>query len=101
MTTSDGTSGVIVSFSHLAPDKPPKPLTKQEPIYVAHSPDTMNRSDYQSCYDFIQICFKNGFYVVRGFDVFHWYKGLHGSFFSAYHHMATTRPMLRLFAPKV
>ena len=33
--------------------------------------------------------------------MFHWYKGLHGSFFSAYHHMATTRPMLRLFTPQV
>ena len=31
----------------------------------------------------------------------HWYKGLDGSFFSAYHHMATTRSMLRLFAPQV
>ena len=38
---------------------------------------------------------------MRGFDVSHWYKGSNKSFFSAYHHMATTRPMLRLFAPKV
>ena len=31
----------------------------------------------------------------------HWYKGLKGSFFASYHHMATTRSMLRLFAPQV
>ena len=57
MTTSDGTSGVMVTFSHLAPEKQPKPFSKQVSIYVAHSPEYMNRKDYQSCYDFIQVCF--------------------------------------------
>ena len=57
MTTSDGTSGVMVIFSHLAPEKQPKPFSKQVSIYVTHSPEYMNRKDYQSCYDFIQVCF--------------------------------------------
>ena len=38
---------------------------------------------------------------MRAFDVNFWYRGSHGSIFTANHHIATLRPLLRMFAPEI
>ena len=38
---------------------------------------------------------------MRAFDVNYWYRGAHGTIFTANHHVATLRPLLRMFAPDV
>ena len=38
---------------------------------------------------------------MRAFDVNYWYRGSHGKIFTANHHIATLRPLLRMFAPEI
>ena len=38
---------------------------------------------------------------MRAFDVHYWYRGSQGKIFTANHHVATLRPLLRMFAPDV
>ena len=80
----------------------PKALPKgAAPKFFVHNPDTMDRHDYKDVYAYIEHSANNGFYIVQGFDVSQWFKGIKQSFFASVHHMATTIPMLRLFAPRV
>ena len=78
----------------------PKALPKgAAPKFFVHNPDTMDRHDYKDVYAYIEHSANNGFYIVQGFDVSQWFKGVKQSFFASVHHMATTIPMLRMFAP--
>ena len=61
----------------------------------------MDLDTFKNVFDFIHACVNQGFYIVQGFNVSHWYRGQGASFFASFHYMASTTPMLSLFAPRV
>ena len=65
------------------------------------SPETMDALAYQQCYDTIESAALSGYWHVQAFDVSHWYRGATGHIFTANHHIATVRTILRRFAPHV